>query len=94
MKYFQIKATLKKDGLIGDEVDTTEGRKKLYAKVHRIKEKLGKGRLLFLVRKQYYSNLLIRYFSKGRHQKTIAELEDFIEVNSEEPANENTPYIV
>ena len=94
MKYFQIKATLKKDGLIGDEVDTTEGRKKLYAKVHRIKEKLGKGRLLFLVRKQYYSNLLIRYFSKGSHQKTIAELEDFIEVNSEEPANENTPYIV
>ena len=62
MKYFRIKATLKKDGLIGDEVDTAEGRKKLYAKVHRIKEKLGKGRLLFLVRKQYYSNLLIRYF--------------------------------
>ena len=41
MKYFQIKATLKKDGLIGDEVDTAEGRKKLYAKVHRIKVKLG-----------------------------------------------------
>ena len=33
MKYFRIKATLKKDGLIGDEVDTAEGRKKLYAKV-------------------------------------------------------------
>ena len=52
MKYFQIKATLKKDGLFGEEVDTAEGRKKLYAKVHRIKVKLGKGRLLILVRKQ------------------------------------------
>ena len=52
--------------MITEEVDTADGRKKLYQKIHRIRTKLG----------------------KGRHQLTIAELDDFIKVHTEIPSNE------
>ena len=58
--------------MITEEVDTADGRKKLYLKINRILTKLG----------------------KGRHQLTIAELDDFIKVHTKIPANPDTPYIV
>ena len=39
-------------------------------------------------------NRILTKLGKGRHQLTIAELDDFIKVHTEIPANPDTPYIV